>query len=70
MSDYKGYAGKIIRCNLSSGDIKIENLDMKLAENYIGGSGFGIKYIYDEVPPETNPLSPENKITFFKGLIS
>ncbi len=67
MTNYKGYAGKIIRCNLSSDDIKIENLNMDLARSYVGGSGFGIKYIYDEVPPETDPLSPENKICFFTG---
>ncbi|MFX0137691.1 MAG: aldehyde ferredoxin oxidoreductase N-terminal domain-containing protein, partial [Candidatus Hodarchaeota archaeon] len=67
MGNITGYIGKIIRVNLSSGDIKIENLNLDLARDFVGGSGFGIKYIYDEVPPETDPLSEQNKICFFTG---
>lgn len=62
-----GYMGKILRVNLSSGDIKIEDLDLDFARDYVGGSGFGIRYIYDEVPPETDALSEQNKICFFTG---
>ncbi len=67
MEKVTGYVGKIIRVNLSSNEIKIQDLDLDIAKNYIGGSGFGIKYIYDEVPPETDPLSEQNKICFFTG---
>ncbi|MHA1379192.1 MAG: aldehyde ferredoxin oxidoreductase family protein [Candidatus Helarchaeota archaeon] len=67
MAKITGYTGKLIRVNLSSSDIKIEDLDIDIARDYIGGSGFGIRYIYDEVPPETDPLSEQNKICFFTG---
>lgn len=64
---YKGYAGKYLRVDLSSGKIKAEELNPELAENYLGGEGFGIKILWDEVPPSVDPLSPENKIIFATG---
>ena len=33
-----------------------------LAEDYLGGTGLGNRIIYDEVPPTTDPLRPENKM--------
>ncbi|MHA1652347.1 MAG: aldehyde ferredoxin oxidoreductase family protein [Candidatus Helarchaeota archaeon] len=62
-----GYMGKILRVNLSAGSFKIEDLDEEFARSYIGGSGFGTRFLYDEVPAETDPLSEANKIFFFTG---
>jgi hypothetical protein len=64
---YKGYTGKYLRVDLSSGKIKAEELNPEFAENYLGGEGFGIKILWDEVPPSVDPLSPENKIIFATG---
>jgi aldehyde:ferredoxin oxidoreductase len=29
-----------------------------MAQDYIGGAGFGIKHLYDEVKPEQTPWDP------------
>lgn len=64
---YQGYIGKYLRVNLSSGMITIEHVEEKLAAHYLGGEGFGVKILWDEVPPTVEPLSPENKIIFAGG---
>jgi aldehyde:ferredoxin oxidoreductase len=61
---FYGYCGKIVRVNLTSGKITVEDLPESLAKQYLGAKGFGTKILYDEVPAHTEPLSPENKIAF------
>ena len=62
-----GYANKLLRINLTNSEIKKENIPEEIKKDYIGGSGFGIKYLWDEVPPNTDPLSPANKLIFATG---
>jgi aldehyde:ferredoxin oxidoreductase len=38
-----------------------------MARDYIGGAGFGIKYLFDEVKPGIDPLGPDNKLIFAPG---
>ena len=63
----KGYRGKIIRVNLTELKCTVENLDPEVAKKYIGGRGFGIKVLLDEVDPKVDPLGPENKIIIASG---
>ncbi len=63
----KGYAGKILRVDLSRGQIAVEALDKEVAQKFIGGSGLAAKILYDETGPETNPLGPENRLIFMTG---
>lgn len=63
----KGYAGKILRVDLSKGRIEEQALDENLAKKFIGGSGLGAKILYDETGPETDPLGPENRLIFMTG---
>ena len=65
-----GYTGKILRVNLTARECKEEPLNPNLARDYIGGTGLGDRIIYDEVPPSTDPLSPENKIVFATGPVT
>ena len=37
-----------------------------LARKYIGGRGFGVKFVFDN-GPEVDPLSPENILCFMNG---
>ena len=39
-----GYAGKILRVNLSDQSSMVEDLPLKLARDFIGGAGFAIQY--------------------------
>ncbi len=59
---YQGYCGQVLRVNLSRGEIKKEELPLEFIRNYLGGRGFNMKRLYDEVSPEVKPLDPENKL--------
>jgi aldehyde:ferredoxin oxidoreductase len=62
-----GYIGKILRVNLTTKTVKTESLDLAVAQKFIGGRGFGSKYLMDEVNPTVDALSPENKLIFMTG---
>ncbi len=63
----KGYAGKVLRINVSDGSYRIEPLDMEEARQYIGGRGFNAARLYKEVPAGTDPLGPDNKLMVATG---
>ena len=63
----KGYMGKMLRVNLTTGKVETEPLPEKLAKLYVGGRGIGARLLYDEVKPGTEPLSPDNKLIFPNG---
>ena len=63
----KGYMGKILRVNLTEGKFSEEEPSDELVKNYIGGRGWGIKMLYDELEPKIDPLGPENKMIFLTG---
>lgn len=65
-----GYTGKILRINLTDQTAKEEDLPLEVAKDFIGGAGFGIKYLFDEVPPGADALGPENKLIFASGPFS
>jgi len=62
-----GYAGHILRLNLTEEKISEERLDENILRKYIGGVGLGSKILYDEVPPETAWNSLENRLIFATG---
>jgi aldehyde:ferredoxin oxidoreductase len=62
-----GYMGTIARVDLTRRTVVYEPLNEDTARAFIGGSGYGTKIIYDEVPGDTEPLSPENKLVFMTG---
>ena len=68
---YKGgYTGRILRVDLSKKEAKEEALPWEVARDFIGGAGFGIKYLFDEVDAGTDPLGPDNKLIFASGPFS
>jgi aldehyde:ferredoxin oxidoreductase len=62
-----GWIGRCLRVNLTEGKHSIEELKPEALEKFLGGRGLGVKVYADEVPPETDPLSPDNKIVFSSG---
>lgn len=62
-----GYCGKILRINLSTGEIAKENLDLELAKKFIGGRGLGSFLLTREVDAGVDALSEANKIIFVTG---
>lgn len=49
-----GWTGNILRVNLTTGNITLE--DSSKFKSFVGGMGFGYKIMYDEVPPGTKPF--------------
>ena len=55
-----GYAGQILKIDLSTGKIEKEALTPELARKFIGGIALGAKLLNDTVKPNTDALSPGN----------
>ena len=62
-----GYAGRLLRVDLSSGKTWVESLDEARARRYLGGRGLGARILMDEVPEGCDPLGPENRLVFAMG---
>ncbi|MFO7888171.1 MAG: aldehyde ferredoxin oxidoreductase N-terminal domain-containing protein, partial [Eubacteriales bacterium] len=65
-----GYTGKILRVNLTTEEITKEEISEETAKKFIGGTGFGLKYLLDEVDPKADPLGEDNKMYFASGPLS
>ena len=62
----KGYAGKLLRVNLSEKRVSKEDISETLRNEFLGGRGFAVKLLWDEVK-NVDPLSEYNKIIFSTG---
>jgi len=67
MVGYSGMKGKLLRVNLTTKESRVEVIDSKLWETFVGGRGLGAYYLTKEVPPNVGPLSPDNKLIFMNG---
>ena len=67
MSDFGGWTGTLLRVDLTSQSIAKEELNRDWARDYVGGRGVAARYLYDEVDPQVDPLSAENKLIFATG---
>jgi aldehyde:ferredoxin oxidoreductase len=64
---YRGYTRKIIRVDLTSGIIRIDETPNGQLLKYIGGAGLASRMLYDELEPGIDALSPRNKVIFLAG---
>jgi len=64
-----GWAGTILRVDLTSGSIERESTDRYSGE-FLGGKGINAKILWDEVTPEIKPLDPENLLIFGAGSLA
>ena len=58
-----GYAGKILRADLSSGRASTVSTG-DYADRFLGGRGIAAKIYWDEVPPEAGPFDAGNRLMF------
>ena len=61
--------GVNLEIDLSRGSIEKEASDPKLTELFLGGLGSNTKIMWDRVPPEVEPFSPDNLLIFGTGLL-
>ena len=66
MPELQGYAGEILRVNLSTGEISTVPTSI-YADRFIGGRGIAAKIHWDEVSAGTGPFDPENRLVFMTG---
>jgi aldehyde:ferredoxin oxidoreductase len=62
-----GYAGKILRVNLTKEEISTVSPDVDTLRKYVGGTGLGIKLLYEEVAPSVKWSDPENRLIIATG---
>lgn len=62
-----GWTGKLLRVNLSTAQTRIEDIPQTWLADYIGGRGVADRYLFEEMDPRVDPLSPENKLIFATG---
>lgn len=67
MNKLYGYAGKLLRVDLTNEQITDEKYDEKTARKYIGGTGIGAKYLFEEVPAGVEWSDQGNRIIMASG---
>ena len=65
-----GYAGRILRINLTTGKITVEKLDVETAKKYVGGIGLGMKLWLDNSKAGVDAFNPENPLVLAVGPVS
>jgi len=66
----KGYLGKILWVDLSSGETREEQLNDTLYEQFIGGYGIAAKIIFDRQAAGLDAFDPDNIIAIMSGLLT
>ena len=62
-----GWTGKVLRANLTTGECTIEDIPEQWLKDYVGARGLADRYLYEEMDPTVDPLSPDNKMIFACG---
>ena len=62
-----GYANRSLHINLSSGKIKEKKVTEDMKKLFVGGRGFGLKLLWDEIKPSTRWDSDENELIVTTG---
>jgi aldehyde:ferredoxin oxidoreductase len=65
-----GYNGKILRVDLSSSDLSVEEPSEEFYRKYMGGSALNLYYLLNEMPPGTDPLGPDNMLGLSLGVVT
>lgn len=62
-----GWNGKFLRVDLTRRKAVAQQYNAQLAHIFLGGRGFAIKILWDELKPGIDPFSPENKLVIAAG---
>ena len=66
----KGYMGKVLVVDLGTGTVRTEAIPDNVYENYLSGLGLGAYLLFQWIPPEADPLGPDNVLGFMSGLLT
>ncbi len=63
-----GYMGKILRVDLTTGELKDENLpEEPILKKFIGGQALALYILMNELPLDATPFGAENKVVMMTG---
>ncbi len=62
--------GQILDIDLTTETWKLEEYPEDVARKYLGGRGFNMHVLYNQLPASTNPLGPENLLIISCGLLT
>jgi aldehyde:ferredoxin oxidoreductase len=65
-----GYWGRLLRVDLTSGKVSVEEQEEKFYRRYFGGWGIVAHYLLQEVPVGCDPLGPENVLVFAASVLT
>ena len=65
----KGYTDKTLYVNVGTLEIKEKDVPLVMKEKFIGGKGYGLRYLWDATTPQTKWNDPENEIVISSGPI-
>src|SRR5215212_414555 len=60
-------AARLLRVDLTNRTTSIEEVPPEVVRKWVGGTGLGVHYLYNEVPPEVQWDDPENRVIIATG---
>jgi len=66
----KGYIGKVLFVDLSTGEFRDEVVADEVYESFLSGVGLGAYYLYRNIPQGADPLGEDNMLGFVSGLLT
>ena len=67
---FKGWMGRILFVDLSSGELKEEVPDEQLYHDFLGGYGVGARILFSRQKAGCHPLGPDNTLGFVTGCLT
>lgn len=58
---------RLLRVDLSTRTTNVEEVPAEVVRKWVGGTGLGVHYLYNEVPPEVQWDDPENRVIIATG---
>lgn len=65
-----GWTGATLEVDLSRGEVKSRPTDPALMRDYVAGKGINARILWDRVPPEMAPFSPDNPLIIAPGVLT
>lgn len=62
-----GTMGRLLRVDLTTGELRDEPLDPAVSRDFVGGAGYAARLLYDSLGPGLDPLSPGSPLLFMTG---
>jgi aldehyde:ferredoxin oxidoreductase len=62
-----GFYNRLLWVDLSAGRIETRPLEEAYVHDLVGGSGLAVRYLYDLIDADTDPLGPQNPLIMMAG---